>query len=65
MSPTYFDVFPIHGFELLAKAHGVPRGELFHVSVNPYTGSAVICFQNNPIAREYLDQILCSPRMRG
>lgn len=58
MSPTYFSVFDIQHFDSLVAVYGVPRGELFHVSVNPHTGAAVICYQNSPTARAYLHQIL-------
>ena len=58
MAPTNLHVFDVQNFKALSDVYGVPRGELFHVSINPHTGAAVICYQNSPAARAYLHQIL-------
>lgn len=53
------EVFPLDIYpEVSACGLELPKGELLHLSINPFNGNVVVAWQDNPCARFFLFEAL-------
>lgn len=62
MKPTCFECIPNPDFlDICPTApDGMPRGNIFEISCNPYNGQFVITFQRSPVAIALIERALDS-----
>lgn len=58
MRPNKLLILPFEAMPDVAQVLDVPRGQLFNVAMNPYNGSLVMQYQDNPNARLFIRLIV-------
>ena len=58
MRPNKLLILPFEPIPDVAEVLDVPRGELFHIAMNPYNGNIVFTYQDNPNARLFIRLVI-------